>query len=270
MARTFAITSSRFWATKTRFWCGGIGKTWDLPISNTASKKSAQFPEAIRLLSVWSDVTASILWYEQTVWLNFFSYLILRMYFWTFDFESTLGGSTRLDSGRVESSRRVSIQNPMFRSTFLISRMRRNSGIHFTSIMVLKHQRRTIRKANGQLQEIATISWKQYLRFEDLRFFSVYSHQNLVFIAQRRLKVIEKVLCSLHSMYCFYFLSIFGGSLSEKVIFYEFSTLFQSLELSCWIVLDHFLARLRKYCRSISSSHKCPKTIRNGPIGRNG
>ena len=116
---------------------------------------------------------------------------------------------TRLDPSRVESSRRVSIQNRMFRSTFLISRMRRNSGINFTRIMVLKHQSRTIRKANGQLQEIATISWKQYLRFEDLRFFSVYSHQNLVFIAQRRLEVIDKVLCSLHSMYCFYFLSIF-------------------------------------------------------------
>ena len=139
---------------------------------------------------------------------------------------------SRVESSRVESSRRVSIQNRMFRSTFLISRMRRNSDIHFTRIMVLKHQRRTIRKANGQLQEIATMSWKQYLRFEDLRFFSVYSHQNLVFIAQRRLKVIEKVLCSLHSMYCFYFLSIFGGSLSEKVIFYEFPTLFQNLELS--------------------------------------
>jgi len=75
--------------------------------------------------------------------------------------------SGRAGPSRIGSPGRV----VRFELWFLISRMRRNSDTHFTRIIVLKHPRRTIRKGNGQRQEIATISWKQYLRLEDLRFF---------------------------------------------------------------------------------------------------
>ena len=126
---------------------------------------------------------------------------------------------------------------------------------------MLKHPCQVIRKGNGQLQEIAMISSKKYLRFRDLRFFFVSSRENSVFVAQRRLEVIGKVLHSLHSIYCYCFQSTFGDSLSESEFFFKFSTRFQSLELLFRIILDHFLARLREYFTSISSSHKCSKTI---------